>query len=327
MPIRGRYYDGQTSRPYLVEFDVICGIAQLRGEMVRDCPTIELRVSEKMRHIARRVTYPDGAFIEIEDHAGIDSLLAAHGHRESLVSRMQQSWCAVLIALLATVIAITAAYRYGIPAASSILAQALPESVEQRLGRETLEVLDNRWFEPSALPEATQNNIRQSFQRLQPPAGTTPRYEILFRKSRIGPNALALPAGQIVLTDELVNLLGDEEAINAVLAHELGHLYERHLTERLVQASLIGALSAALFGDISSTLANLPALLVGLQYSRDAEREADDFAARMLQLNGVSPSKLGLVFEQLADKESILPPYLSTHPPAAERIQRLQDMH
>lgn len=73
-------------------------------------------------------------------------------------------------------------------------------------------------------------------------------YEPLFRKSRLGPNAFALPADRIVLTDELVSLLDDEEAINAVLAHELGHLYERHLTECIVHDSLIGAASAALIG-------------------------------------------------------------------------------
>lgn len=324
MPVKGRYYDGRTSRPYLVDFDVIAGIAQLRGEVSRDCPTTQLRVSEKLQHITRRITYPDGAFIEIEDHAGIDSLLAAHGHAESRISRMQQSWRAVIFAVVATMAAITVGYLYGIPAASSVLAEAMPQDFERRLGQESLVLLDSRWFQPSALPAKRQKQIVENFQRLQTAVERTPHYEILFRKSRIGPNAFALPAGKIILTDELVTLLDDDEAINAVLAHELGHLYERHLTQRVIQGSLVGAASAALFGDVSSSLAALPTLLVDLQYSRDAEREADNFAVRMLQANGVSPSKLALVFQKMKADPSALPSYLSTHPPATERIERLQ---
>ncbi len=57
------------------------------------------------------------------------------------------------------------------------------------------------------------------------PRGTS----VLFRKSRdpaMGPNAFALPGGTIVVTDELVELLGDHEdcACSGVLAHELGHV-------------------------------------------------------------------------------------------------------
>lgn len=323
MPVKGRYYDGRTSRPYQVEFDVIAGDAQLRGEVSRACPTTQLRVSEKMRHIRRRITYPDGAFIEIDDHEGIDRLLAAHGHSETWVARMQQSWRTVVFAVVATIAAITGAYLYGIPAASSALAKVLPYELEHRLGQEALVLLDGRWFEPSTLPAERQRQIIQSFQRMQTAIDRPPPYEILFRKSRLGPNAFALPAGKIVMTDELVKLLDDDDAINAVLAHELGHLYERHLTQRVIQGSLVGAASAALFGDVSSALAALPTLLVDLQYSRDAEREADNFAARMLQANGVSPSKLALVFQKMEKASSGPPPYLSTHPPAAERIERL----
>jgi Zn-dependent protease with chaperone function len=327
MPVPGRYFDGRTSRAHTVQFDVVAGIAQLRGEVTRDCPTDQLRVSEKMQHVARRITYPDDAFVEIEDEAGIDDLLAEHGHRESLVSRMQQSWRATLIAVFATVGVIIAGYLYGVPAASSILAKALPEKVERRLGQEALTLLDSKWFAPSALSLERQQNIIKGFQRLQPAYGSTPEYEILFRKSRIGPNAFALPAGKIVITDELIHLLDDDEAINAVLAHELGHLHERHLAQRVIQSSLIGAATATLFGDVSSTLAALPTLLLDLRYSRDAEREADDFAARMLQANGMPPSKLGLVFQKLDDGESKLPPYLSTHPSASERMERLHELH
>ena len=323
MPVWGRYFDGQTSRSYQVQFEVAEGTASLRGDIERDCPTTELRVSEKMRHVARRITYPDGAFLEIEDHAGVESMLRQNGHRDTLTARMQQSWRATLAALVATVAAVLAGYFYGIPAASSVMAKALPETVEQRLGQESLSLLDSRWFAPSELPENQRQKIIENFRRLHAHVKNAPDYEIIFRKSKIGPNAFALPAGKIVLTDELVTLLDDADAINAVLAHELGHLYERHITQRVIQGSLTGAASATLFGDVPASLAAVPTLLLDLRYSRDAEREADDFALSLLQQNNLSPSKLALVFQKLDSGSEQRFPYLSTHPSSAERIERL----
>ncbi|WP_336493096.1 M48 family metalloprotease, partial [Methylobacterium nigriterrae] len=66
-------------------------------------------------------------------------------------------------------------------------------------------------------------------------------------------------------------------------------------------------------------------MMLYLKYSRDAEREADDYAIAMLKANGVSPAALASAFEKLERKTGEPSPYLSSHPPADERIERIRN--
>lgn len=141
----------------------------------------------------------------------------------------------------ATLVAVLAlGYLYLLPLAAEVVARSLPISVEQRIGDGALDFLDDHILLPTQLPAARRTAITTRFRALTAEVEGVPHYEIVFRKSRIGPNALALPSGQIVLTDEIVTLLDDDDAVMGVLAHELGHVHRRHLMRRLIQSSAIG---------------------------------------------------------------------------------------
>jgi len=101
-------------------------------------------------------------------------------------------------------------------------------------------------------------------------------------------------------------------------------LHERHLTRRILQSSAIGAVATVMYGDVSSVVANIPTLMLDLKYSRDAETEADDFAITMLKQNGISRSALIRTFEKLDKDSSNRAPYLSSHPPTSDRIERIR---
>ena len=163
-----------------------------------------------------------------------------------------------------------------------------------------------------------------------------PAHRLVFRSSRIGPNAFALPGGTLVLTDALVELVqGDEAVIIGVLGHELGHVLHRHGLRLLVQAGVIAALSSVVLGDFSTLLAGAPVLLGQASYSRDAEREADAHAVTVLKAAGLSPAVMIGFFERVAarnvpakqapagDKEpaSGLGIAIASHPADEERIR------
>jgi len=336
--VAASYFDGKTSRRHAVTLEVIDGMARIcsspdtYGEAApveRVCPISQLRVSERLSRAARKVTYPDGAYLEIQDHAAFAVLLESTNHRDSLVVRMQQNWRATLAAAAALIVLLIVSYLYLLPAASGVIARSLPISVEQRIGEGALDFLDKHILAPTALPSAQRAAITARFKTLTASIDAVepiPPYEIIFRKSRIGPNAFALPSGQIVLTDEIVTLLNDDDAVMGVLAHELGHLQRRHLMRRLIQSSAIGAAATVLFGDVSAVIANIPTVLLDMKYSRDVEREADDYAIALFKANGMSRQKLAYVFEKLGEKEAAgggVPPYLSSHPASAERVERI----
>lgn len=325
MSIPAFYFDGKTSRRASVSLTVRAGAAFISGDVQRDCRLAELRVSERFRHASRKVTFSDGAYLEILDNRAFNALLDATGHRDSLVVRMQQSWRGALSAFAILAAILVLGFRYGVPVTADSLAKAMPEKATHRIGREALDFLDHRLLQPTQLSVQRQKDITARFKAMVPPRDGAPRYEIIFRKSRIGPNAFALPSGQIVLTDELVKLADSDDAVMGVLSHELGHLHERHLMRRILQGSITGAVATVLFGDVSSVVANLPTLMLELKYSRDAEREADDYATAMLKANGISMSPLAQMLEKLEEKSAAPVPYLSSHPAAAERIARIRN--
>jgi predicted Zn-dependent protease len=82
----------------------------------------------------------------------------------------------------------------------------------------------------------------------------------------------------------------------------------------------------ALFGDASGLVATLPTLMLDLRYSRDAEREADLYAAHLLKAAGLSANSLAAALERLSGRQKDGPAYLSTHPATAERIARLREL-
>jgi Zn-dependent protease with chaperone function len=323
MGIPAFYFDGHTSRRYSVELSIDAHVITMSGDTHRQCAIAELRVSERVRHGQRKVTFPDGAYLEVLDNAAFGALLSETGHRDSLLVTMQQSWRATVLALCATIAVLTAGYLYGLPAASKAIAHALPEKAERAIGGETLGLLDRHLLAPSALPATRQQAISARFDALVPPRADVPAYQLIFRKSKIGPNAFALPSGHIILTDEIVQLMDDDEALMGVLAHELGHLHERHLLQRIIQSSVIGIAATTLFGDVSAVVANIPTLMLDMRYSRDAEHEADAYAVAMFNANGIPLSKLAMVFEKLGDEAGEPPPYLSSHPASTERVARI----
>jgi Zn-dependent protease with chaperone function len=325
MGIPAIYFDGKTSRRLAVQLSVESGIAIITGEAQRQCPLTELHVSERMRDADRKVTFPDGAYLEISDSATFDKLLEETGHRDSFVVRLQQSGRGALIACAITVAVLLTGYLYGLPVIARFAAKLLPPAAERAIGRETLHFLDSRMLAPSKLPEEQRKAIIARFASLTAPHPAAPRYDIVFRKSRIGPNAFALPSGQIVLTDDIVALIGDGDGLMGILAHELGHLHEHHLTRQIIQTSAVGAVTAVLFGDVSSLVAGIPTMMLYMKYSRDAEREADDYAVAMLKANGISPMALASAFKKLGQQTDQSSSYLSSHPSSEERIERIRN--
>ncbi|MCX7220784.1 MAG: M48 family metallopeptidase [Burkholderiales bacterium] len=342
--VAAHYFDGKTSRLTHVLLTVQDGVAHIQESaaaevtevtdmaglppaaagLQRSCPLSQLRLSERSKYAARKVTFPDGAYLEIRDHAAFNGLLAGLGFQDTWVVRMQQSWRASLLALAATITLLLLVYFYALPTAARVLALNLPVSMERRLGDGILEYLDKDAFQKSELSPVQQQAILSRFHSLHAPSPDSPAFHLQFRKSKIGPNAFALPSGDIILTDELVALMADEDAVMGVLAHELGHLHERHLSRRIIQSSAIAAGATLLFGDVSAVIANIPTLLLDLKYSRDAETEADDYALRMLDKNGIAREHMAHAFEKLNQLDPGITPYLSSHPSGEERIMRIR---
>lgn len=321
------YFDGVHARAQRVRLNVAGDRLEVRGEQVqRALPLADVQWPETTRHGALILRFADGASAEVEDRAGFARLAAAAGVREGLVVRAQNRWSLALGALVALVAVVALLVTQGVPLFSGWLARHTPPALEANLRDAVLALVDSRYLEPSRLSTARQREIRAALlERLaQAGEGGEPP-EILFRGSRIGPNALALPGDAIVLTDELIELAPDFDGVFGVFAHEYGHVRLKHGLRGLYEALSLTMLAGLLFGDYGSVVAAAPVLLTTLGYSRAREREADLEALRLMRAAGRPPEAMARMFEALAGARAeagrAAPPIaFSSHPPDAERI-------
>jgi len=323
--VDARYFDGRSSRPVPVRITVVGNHAEIRGDGIElRAPVSKLRISEPLKHAPRLLTLSDASYCEVDDNAAFAQLLSESGHRDSFIVAWQNRWRAVLLAIFALMAVLFAGYRWVLPVAAELMADQVPLQWEERLGREATAFLEKRIFSSTQISSERRNALLERFAAIAPPDGRD--YEIRFRNSNIGPNAIALPGGAIYVTDALIALAPDDDAIVGVLAHELGHIEHRHLMRRLFANAAVGAVTAVLIGDVSTLLAALPAILIELDYSRAMEREADAYAVDLLRANGISTSSLATLFERMKDAHeerspsSGWPDYFATHPPTQERI-------
>lgn len=335
--LAAEYYDGQSARAHAVQLRWAGAVLQIRGSGVsRDLSRADVTWGERTRHGRRSAQLRNGGTLLACDATAWDAWLRASGQAESPVVFAQQSWRWTLasVAVLSLLVAVFAVW--GVPWASRAALLAIPPGVDRSIGESTLAGLDRHLLQPTRLDAALQQRIRTAFTqalKAQTPGGV-PAHELVFRSSRIGPNAFALPGGTIVLTDQLAQAFEtDPDVLVGVLAHELGHVQHRHGMRMVVQASLIGLVSSLALGDFNSLLAAAPALLGQQSYSRDAEREADAHSAAVLRAAGISPAVMVRFFEEMASvrraKEgagdtndaSALGIAIASHPADAERIK------
>lgn len=343
MDIFALYYDGKSSKSREVRILLNGQILQVSGnDFAREAPLKELRISEYLGAAPRLITFPDGAFCEVRDQHNFKTLLAESGYQESVAMRLQFSKRGILASLALCLLLLGAAYFWGVPLLAQVASKAIPQSILVNLSNEALDFLDEDWLGETELEKARQESLKAQLAAIAiDENGNKIAHELLFRNNLAIPaNAFALPSGQIILTDDLVDLAKNDHEILAVLAHELGHVENRHAMRQIIQGSIVGAISAWLIGDFTSFLSFVPAAFLEARYSRDFESESDAYAAQMLAKNGISPVCLVDILNRLSKEEAEeeekeedkyteshaakIMGYLKSHPQTKDRAQALK---
>jgi Zn-dependent protease with chaperone function len=292
----------------------------------------QMRISERLGNIPRRFRLPDGALFETADNDAADEMLRGTGRGNSVVDRLERSWRWVALSVFLILAATYGFVVYGIPALANALAQATPPNIIATVSRSTLQTMDGTFLKPSKLNQTQQTKVLAIFARAAHYAKQKPSsYRLVLRDApAIGPNAFALPDGEIVMTDQLLPMVQSDAELEGVLAHEMSHVDHRHGLQQLYQASLVPAAIALVTGDVSqvahmTTL--LPGILVESAYSRGFEQQADDDAAATLNADGQDPAALGRLLQRMdakvCGKSGCGPSWLGSHPATLERAQRL----
>lgn len=142
-------------------------------------------------------------------------------------------------------------------------------------------------------------------------------------------NAFAVPGGYIYITSGLLEKLGSEAQLAAILGHEIGHVVARdtmramsrqHVMTAAVVAALVSGSPDAMGG--TSFVANV----LSLQYSRDDERNADFAGLAYMTQAGYDPNGMVETMRVLKELQTIRPvEFFSTHPSPENRLMYLQE--
>lgn len=139
-------------------------------------------------------------------------------------------------------------------------------------------------------------------------------------------NAFALPGGNIIIFNGILEKMKSKEELAALMSHEVSHVKLRHSFKSMCR-SLSGYLFISfLFGDVNAVAAILienSNNIYNLKYSRELEEEADNNAVKILNANHINLKGMVDLFTMLDtyNKNNLKIPYfLSTHPLTKDRL-------
>lgn len=358
MRIDGYLLDGKTSERVEARLEVVLQATPALdfyctndSTRVASIPFGDATISSRLGNTPRDISFNDGHLFVTEDNDAVDELvqnLTCSKH-VSLIHRLESNLPLIFISVAFTVIFIWSVTAHGIPKAAQFIAFHMPEFVSEKFGSE-LTLLDKTLFDPSGLDDASKQEVLelvspyvQEYKYLNP--------NLNFRKGLeyMGPNAFALPGGEIVFTDDFVVLAENNEELLAVFFHELGHLHHKHMTRRALQDIMVTLVVLFVTGDLDTldVVTGIPTLIVDLAYSREFEREADTYALEQMHKYGIELDNFAVIMQRLqdwhieknklsSDKDkqsgdvlgaeegtflSHIPDFISTHPATQDRIE------
>ncbi len=154
-------------------------------------------------------------------------------------------------------------------------------------------------------------------------------------------NAFATPSGLVFVTRGLLRCCRNEDALAAVLAHEIGHIQLRHGMEAIEKARVTEALTtiavegaknlgsrqlASLTNTFGGAITDITGTLITKGYSRSSEYGADQAAVKLLRRVGYDPN--GLVEMLTVMKQNLKAgglDFAKTHPAPEDRVKEIQN--
>ncbi len=260
-----------------------------------------------------------------------------------LKQRVLIAAAAAVVYALPAIVTPSLAAAQNLPNLGDTERQELSPLMERKLGEQVMRDIrhDRDYLDDEPLLEYL-NNFGSSLVAARPDVRGEAGYDFFFFAVRDPMlNAFALPGGFIAVHSALLLAAQTESELASVMAHEIGHVAQRHIARMLgsqrqdalipLAAMVLGALAARSSPDAAG------AIMMGgqgiaaqrqLNFSRDAEREADRVGLKILREGGFDTSGMVAFFGRMQAAgrayTDAMPAYLRTHPLTTERIADIQ---
>ncbi len=334
--VSGEYFDGKTSARHYASLEQDHGVFKLTWENGEQRIHISnLTFSSRLSNVPRSIRLNTGELFLTNDNEGVDELLRSNGEdlTLTLAHKLESFVPMVVISWLGVVAIAVWFYTFALPDIVATAAQATPPEWEEKFAENVLEQIETQGLFHT--PDWTADEKQEAERVIHMLEGyaldSSLRSVRIMDSDFFRANALALPGGHIFLTRELIELVESDEQLVAIFLHELGHVTEQHALRMTLQNSILALVIVAVTGDVTSTtdlVVTLPSLLLTLNYSRDFETGADQYAIDRMRELGIDRSHLARALELLSQQSDgsgySSSKYLSTHPITADRIANIQ---
>jgi len=331
MIVMAKLYDGISSKEHIVQIEFTNDKRVVIKSFNINEPIEDVKISTRLGNTPRLIEFKNGIRCKCDDNDKIDEILQTLKLKNAPIYKLESSWKLAVASVVAIAIFIIFMLTAGAGYTAEFLADRLPQNILDKASHITLEQLDKSYLHKSNLSNEKKAQIIKLFRKL---TNDDKHYKLHFRSSpAIGPNAFALPSGDIVLLDELVFLDKDKNlyGILGVLAHEKGHYVYKHGLKSIIKGTIATSVISYFTGDISFIVTTLPTALITSKYSREFETQADRYAKSELKRLKISSKPLAKLFIDMEkyfnkkygsknDKSSALD-WFSTHPVTKDRIK------
>ena len=196
-------------------------------------------------------------------------------------------------------------------------------------------------FLPAGDPRAAL--VRRVMQRLIPASGMArPQWEVYVYEGHGSPNAFLLPGGKVFVHSGLLGICRSEDALAAVLGHELAHGAASHMGERdsanwvanltVISVFFLGGVLPGLAFFTLWSLAGGPVfqdIVYRLPLSRTQETEADCIGLMMMAEACYDPREAIWFWGKMDALQKAggaeVSDILSTHPSSASRMAKMEE--
>lgn len=320
----GRFSDGRSAAVRKVTVRVLATGLEIRGVdgfLIAVWKTEDLLADgdwPEKRGIRLRCASEPDARLAVEDSYVIRDVLPQ-------TSRPPRSRRLALILACLLGGGVLAGMVIGLAPLSKVLATLVPAGLERQWGQSIAQGLEGQM---KACEGRDGNRVLDALVRRLAEPLPADRREVRIHVLRSKDvNALALPGGEIILFSGLINKAEDPDELAGVLAHELTHIGERHVSAAMIRALGVGVFATMITGDASGVVASgLGAALAGA-YTREDESAADMGATTLLEAAGIGSDGLARFFrrlETMEGRQGQVLAWLGTHPDSASRAAAIE---
>lgn len=235
----------------------------------------------------------------------------------------------LIVLSMAALIAVVSAYIFGIPLLANRALGVVSPQWEAQLGETVAEQVAEIFGDETGItlcdpnPDSIANQAIARFQQRVLEGIETPfDVRIAVIKSDV-PNAIALPGGRIYYFSAMLDETESADEFAGVLAHEIGHVVERHGMEQLIASAGTGLLVGLVLGDVTgiSLAGALGSMVVDNHFSREHELASDRFAREAAARLGFDPTAMADLLDRVSEDDDVSRAFsfLSTHPLTEDR--------